>query len=54
MERVEPIIDVHIDIRYPIILADLDLFKNVWKNTAKPICAKVHPNNVTNNNNGSV
>lgn len=31
--------------RYPIILADLDLFKNVWKNTAIPIWARVQPIN---------
>lgn len=37
MHRVDPIIEVQIEIRYPMMFAERDLFKKVWKKTAIPI-----------------
>ncbi len=54
MQSVDPIIEVQIDIKYPMIFADLDLFKNVWKKTAMPIWAKDQPKRTMMRIKGSV
>lgn len=43
-----PINAVQTESRYPMILAVLELLKNVWKRIESPIWASIHPNRITN------
>ena len=52
--RDEPIILSQIEIKYPIIFAERERLRNVWKKTANPIWAKDHPKSVKNISKGSV
>lgn len=49
-----PIIVVHMENKYPIMLAERDLLKKVWKKAAIPIWANDHPKDTISRRNFEV
>lgn len=45
-----PINVVQIENKYPMMLAERDLLRKVWKKAAMPICAKDHPKETRKSN----